>query len=744
MHILTLRIINIVMFIIEVFKKKKHIMESKINCSKCNWSWNVKDGGDDLYNCHKCGYDNTSNYVKGGEVSKNIDSQLKDLGFKFNPHNYRYGKNVDENTYISAFYDKNKHLYKIGGVNKFKSLLGDNSVGIKFEYDNEKEFWQKISEYTSTNNPDIRYFKGGKTKTWKNKYNKKYGYSENESHSLKEISKDSGVSKKGLQKIYNKGVGAFKTNPKSVRPNVISKEQWGMGRVYSSVMGGKASKIDSKELKMQYGGIMPPSFLKFDNGGLISEGITLDTYDFSGYDYREQINQKAGVSFLLTGEYELVSKAIYEKSYSMWLYYNYLNRINIGFDDMVAWKNEAQEYYGEEMPVPVSIVHAPNNKDGRSTALWLATPNKDIINKYDIYNEQSFFYNGMYYVQEISMVANFDGKGNGWGTMFMERKTDLLVPYIKREKSFHLNTIIHEFAHCLDFQTQLLKNIENLKKRQNQLGELGKEEIGDLVISKDDNGVVIIDNENPLTDADKKAKRLEYELYGTLTNTNINNVTKPITNHFDEFVTSLVKILEDCSKGKIPLTQVYEQEAIDMQIILSGVYGDMLLEQRKKNNERKRVVAKADSVRDNKRFGWNISVNSTIKNFVKANTEDLDISNFLVKSKKGNFTLFQILEFDNIINKFIDTEYKRIMVYEPEKAKKLRDVIKDIKKESNRIINNHYDNIKNRYEFGFEPELKNDMYLASNCKILDFDFYKDWKVCGKIKVNDYIIKKEAN
>tara|TARA_R110000851_G_scaffold243823_3_gene396597 strand:- start:12089 stop:14266 length:2178 start_codon:yes stop_codon:yes gene_type:complete len=724
-------------------------MESKINCSKCNWSWNVKDGGDDLYNCHKCGYDNTSNYVKGGKIKSSKDEDgnwsgtyrgatfklfhmTNDLSkAKYWSYSYKLYSPImlREETFFS---DSDDDLPPIATK---KTTLEE----LKRSIDNRIE---ELESFKKNSKADILK-KGGQTKSWKNKYNKKYGYSENESHSLKEISKDSGVSKKGLQKIYNKGVGAFKTNPKSVRPNITSKEQWGMGRVYSSVMGGKASKIDSKELKMEYGGIMPQSFLKFDNGGLISEEVTLDTYDFSGYDYREQINQKAGVSFLLTGEYELVSKAIYEKSYSMWLYYNYLNRINIGFDDMVAWKNEAQEYYGDEMPVPVSIVHAPNNKDGRSTALWLATPNKDIINKYDIYNDQSFFYNGMYYVQEISMVANFDGNGNGWGTMFMERKTDLLVPYIKREKSFHLNTIIHEFAHCLDFQTQLLKNIEKLKKRQEQLGELGKEEIGDLVISKDDNGVVIIDNEKPLTDADKKAKRLEYELYGTLMNTNINNVTKPITNHFDEFVTALVKILEDCSKGKIPLTQVYEQEAIDMQIILSGVYGDMLLEQRKKNQERKRLVAKADSVRDNKRFGWNISVNSTIKNFVKANTEDIDISNFLVKSKKGNFTLFQILEFDNMINKFIDTEYKTTMVYQPEKAKKLRDVIKDIKKESNRIINNHYDNIKNNYEFGFKPESKADMYLASNCKILDFDFYKDWKVCSKIKVNDFLLLKEA-
>ena len=90
--------------------------------------------------------------------------------------------------------------------------------------------------------------------TWKEKYNKKYDYPKSESHSLSDISKDTGVSKKGLQQIYNKGIGAYKTNPQSVRPTVTSKEQWAMARVYSSVMGGKASKVDAKELKMQMGG----------------------------------------------------------------------------------------------------------------------------------------------------------------------------------------------------------------------------------------------------------------------------------------------------------------------------------------------------------------------------------------------------------------------------------------------------------------------------------------------------------
>ena len=34
------------------------IVGDKIECDKCNWSWKIKDGGNDLFICHKCGYDN--------------------------------------------------------------------------------------------------------------------------------------------------------------------------------------------------------------------------------------------------------------------------------------------------------------------------------------------------------------------------------------------------------------------------------------------------------------------------------------------------------------------------------------------------------------------------------------------------------------------------------------------------------------------------------------------------------------
>lgn len=85
--------------------------------------------------------------------------------------------------------------------------------------------------------------------TYKNKFNKKYGQPKDKSNSLADIARLTGRSKASLQKIFNKGVGAFKTNPSSVRPNVKSPEQWAYARVYSAVMGGKASKVDAKELK---------------------------------------------------------------------------------------------------------------------------------------------------------------------------------------------------------------------------------------------------------------------------------------------------------------------------------------------------------------------------------------------------------------------------------------------------------------------------------------------------------------
>ena len=86
-------------------------------------------------------------------------------------------------------------------------------------------------------------------KTYKQKFNRKYGYPLNRSNSLEQISADTGYKISGLKTIVKKGQGAFFSNPTSVRSSVKSAKQWGVARVYSAVMGGKAKEIDKKHLQ---------------------------------------------------------------------------------------------------------------------------------------------------------------------------------------------------------------------------------------------------------------------------------------------------------------------------------------------------------------------------------------------------------------------------------------------------------------------------------------------------------------
>lgn len=105
------------------------------------------------------------------------------------------------------------------------------------------ETWMKYRK----ENPEVKgniIKNKAKGLTWKEKYNKKYGFSKDEGHTINEISKTTGFQLKGLKKIVEKGEGAFSSSPKSVRPHIQSPREWGIARLYSSVMGGPAAKID--------------------------------------------------------------------------------------------------------------------------------------------------------------------------------------------------------------------------------------------------------------------------------------------------------------------------------------------------------------------------------------------------------------------------------------------------------------------------------------------------------------------
>ena len=86
-------------------------------------------------------------------------------------------------------------------------------------------------------------------KTYKEKFNKKHGQPLQTTNSVAKIARLSGISSAQANKIVKKGMGAYRSNPSSVRPPVKSAKQWGLARLYASVSkGSKSSKVDAKEL----------------------------------------------------------------------------------------------------------------------------------------------------------------------------------------------------------------------------------------------------------------------------------------------------------------------------------------------------------------------------------------------------------------------------------------------------------------------------------------------------------------
>ena len=58
------------------------IVGDKIECDNCDWSWDIEDGGDDLYTCHKCWHDNTPKKLNEGRYDKSTN-QFSKIVFEF-------------------------------------------------------------------------------------------------------------------------------------------------------------------------------------------------------------------------------------------------------------------------------------------------------------------------------------------------------------------------------------------------------------------------------------------------------------------------------------------------------------------------------------------------------------------------------------------------------------------------------------------------------------------------------------
>jgi hypothetical protein len=59
-------------------KAEKMSLQVMVECDECGWEWEIKDGGDEPFICHKCGYDNSPSKEDFAESISDYPEGIKD------------------------------------------------------------------------------------------------------------------------------------------------------------------------------------------------------------------------------------------------------------------------------------------------------------------------------------------------------------------------------------------------------------------------------------------------------------------------------------------------------------------------------------------------------------------------------------------------------------------------------------------------------------------------------------------
>ena len=79
------------------------VLNGRVECDICGWSWKLSDGGKDKFICHKCGHDNTPN-------KSNLDMVFSEFQKKFPEQYLQQFDNIKK--FISKYIISNKYNIK--------------------------------------------------------------------------------------------------------------------------------------------------------------------------------------------------------------------------------------------------------------------------------------------------------------------------------------------------------------------------------------------------------------------------------------------------------------------------------------------------------------------------------------------------------------------------------------------------------------------------------------------------------
>ena len=133
------------------------VVGDKIECDNCDWSWDIKDGGDDLYTCHKCWHDNTPIEEKKNKDPFGINAYARELG-RLNEKVMDYKIYCDMDGVLVDFESGYEKLTGIDLKGEYRPGVEDfwkpiEQAGVKYWaslkwMSDGKQLWGYIKQYT--------------------------------------------------------------------------------------------------------------------------------------------------------------------------------------------------------------------------------------------------------------------------------------------------------------------------------------------------------------------------------------------------------------------------------------------------------------------------------------------------------------------------------------------------------------------------------------------------------------------
>ncbi len=118
------------------------IVGEKIECDNCGWSWNIVDGGDDLFICHKCGHDNEPINEKKNKDPFGLNAYARELALlREEEGNYKIYLDMD-----GVIADFNTRFKDLSGIEprEFESKYGRKAFWDFIDEENKIKFWVGI------------------------------------------------------------------------------------------------------------------------------------------------------------------------------------------------------------------------------------------------------------------------------------------------------------------------------------------------------------------------------------------------------------------------------------------------------------------------------------------------------------------------------------------------------------------------------------------------------------------------